>query len=72
MAKNFRGIIGLCPMVACVQTSPLPQKKSLPISSEGGGRLYTGYPMEEWDVFLSERLQPDVRAGITRCKAQME
>ena len=29
-------------------------------------------PMEEWDVCLSERLQPDVRARIIRCKAQME
>ena len=28
--------------------------------------------MEEWDVCLSERLQPDVRARIIRCKAQME
>ena len=28
--------------------------------------------MEEWDVCLSERLQPDVCARITRCKAQME
>ena len=29
-------------------------------------------PREEWDVCLSERLQPDVRARIIRCKAQME
>ena len=28
--------------------------------------------MEEWDVCLSERLQPNVRARIIRCKAQME
>ena len=28
--------------------------------------------MEEWDVCLSERLQPDVRARIIGCKAQME
>ena len=28
--------------------------------------------MEEWDVCLSERLQPDVRARIIRCKAQIE
>ena len=28
--------------------------------------------MEEWDVFLSERLQPDVRARIIGCKAWME
>ena len=28
--------------------------------------------MEEWDVCLSERLQPDVRVRIIRCKAQME
>ena len=28
--------------------------------------------MEEWDVCSSERLQPDVRARIIGCKAQME
>ena len=28
--------------------------------------------MEEWGVFLSERLQPDVRARIIGCKAWME
>ena len=37
-------------ILACVQTSPLPQKKAgeettspLPFFPEGGGRLYTGY-----------------------------
>ena len=28
--------------------------------------------MEEWDVCLFERLQPDERLRIIRCKAQME
>ena len=28
--------------------------------------------MEEWDVCLFERLHPDERARIIRCKAQME
>ena len=28
--------------------------------------------MEEWDVCLSERLQPDVRARIIGCNVQME
>ena len=29
-------------------------------------------PMEEWDVCMSERLQPDLLARIMRYKAQME
>ena len=29
-------------------------------------------PMEEWDVCMSERLQPDLLARIIRRKAQME
>ena len=28
--------------------------------------------MKEWGVSLSEQLQPDLRARIIRCKAQME
>ena len=30
------------------------------------------FALWKWDVCLSERLQPDVRARIIRCKAQME
>ena len=29
-------------------------------------------PMKEWDVSLSELLQPDLRARIIRCNAQRE
>ena len=46
--------------VACVQTSPLPQKKSgeeiSPDFSEGGGRLYTGYEESFGEKCLSGEL----------------
>ena len=58
---SSRGIIGLCPTRWTVRASCFR-------------RILENYSvlMEEWDVCLSERLQPDVRARIIGCKAQME
>ena len=58
---SSRGIIGLCPTRWTVRASCFR-------------RILENYAvlMEEWDVCLSERLQPDVRARIIGCKAQME
>lgn len=58
---SSRGIIGLCPTRWTVRASFL----------RGILENYAVL-MEEWDVCLSERLQPDVRARIIGCKAQME
>ena len=58
---SSRGIIGLYPTRWKVRASCFR-------------RILENYSvlMEEWDVCLSERLQPDVRARIIGCKAQME
>ena len=58
---SSRGIIGLCPTRWTVRASCFR-------------RILENYSvlMEEWDACLSERLQPDVRARIIGCKAQME
>ena len=57
---SSRGIIGLCPTRWTVRASFFR-------------RILENYAvlMEQWDVCLSERLQP-VRARIIGCKAQME
>lgn len=55
MEKCFRGR-GITHLLACVQTSPSPLKKSLSsIFTEGGGRLCTGYhlPGLPWAIQLS-------------------
>ena len=61
MEKNNRKIVRLCPKWWTVRASCFR-------------RILENYAvlMEEWDVCLSERLQPDARARIIRCKAQME
>ena len=58
---SSRGIIGLCPTRWTVRASCFR-------------RILENYAvlMEEWDVCLSEWLQPDVRARIIGWKAQME
>ena len=57
MEKITRGIIGLFPKRWTVRTKCFR-------------RILENYAvlMEEWDVFLSERLQPDVRVRIIGCK----
>ena len=57
MEKITRGIIGLFPKRWTVRTKCFR-------------RILENYAvlMEEWDVCLSERLQPDVRARIIGCK----
>ena len=57
MEKITRGIIGLFPKRCTVRASCFR-------------RILENYAvlMEEWDVCLSERLQPDVRARIIGCK----
>ena len=55
MEKSFHGR-GITHLLACVQTSPSPLKKSLSsIFAEGGGRLRTGYhlPGLPWAIQLS-------------------
>lgn len=55
MEKSFRGR-GITHLLAFVQTSPSPLKKSLSsIFAEGGGRLRTGYhlPGLPWAIQLS-------------------
>ena len=57
MEKITRGIIGLFP-------------KRWTVTASCSRRILDNYAvlMEQWDVCLSERLQPDVRARIIGCK----
>ena len=57
MGKKTRGIIGLFPKIWMVRASCFRQ------ILENSALL-----MEEWDVCLAERLQPDVRAKIIGSK----
>ena len=56
-----RGIIGLCPTRWTVRASCFR-------------RILENYSilLQEWDICLSDKLQPDVRGRIIGCKAQME